>query len=47
MFQCLAYLYLEDNFKTRENNELKKLSEFMLYKMLVFFKMSQNCKNDL
>ena len=47
MSQRPAYLYLEDNFLKQENNELKELNECMLYKMLVFFKMSQNCKNDL
>ena len=37
MSQSPTYLYLEDNFLKKENNELKELSECMLYKMLAFF----------
>ena len=36
MSQCPMYLYLEDKFLKQENNELKELSECMLYKMLAF-----------
>ena len=36
MSQRPAYLYLKNNFYKQENNELKELSECMLYKMLVF-----------
>ena len=37
MSQRPAYLYLENNFKKQEHNELKEISEYMLYKMLAFF----------
>ena len=36
MSQCPVYLYLEDKILKQENNELKELSECMLYKMLAF-----------
>ena len=36
MSQRPTYLYLEDNIQKQENNELKELSECMLYKMVAF-----------
>ena len=42
MSQLPVCLYLENSFK-QENNELNELSECMLYKMLAFLKISQNC----
>ena len=43
MSQLPTCLYLENSFK-QENNELNELNECMLYKMLAFLKISQNCK---
>ena len=36
MSQRPTYLYLENKFLKKENNELKELNECMLYKMLYF-----------
>ena len=38
MSQRSSYLFLKNNFLKQENNELKELSECMLYKMLAFSK---------
>ena len=43
MSQLPACLYLENSLK-QENNELNELNACMLYKMLAFLKISQNCK---
>ena len=46
MLQCPAYLYLENSFKTK-NNELNELSECMLLEnVLLFRKTSKNCKTS-